>query len=51
VRRVVSTADDRCRGGAWDVVRELDPAFVEAYVRMAEVPERSGALDPDRDGR
>lgn len=42
----MSTADDRCRGGAWNIVRELDPAFVEAYVRMAEVPERSGTLDP-----
>jgi alkylhydroperoxidase/carboxymuconolactone decarboxylase family protein YurZ len=42
----LSTADDRCRGGAWDVVRDLDPGFVEAYVQMAEVPERSGNLDP-----
>jgi alkylhydroperoxidase/carboxymuconolactone decarboxylase family protein YurZ len=42
----VSSARDRCRGGAWEVVRELDPAFLEAYVRMAEVPERIAAIDP-----
>jgi alkylhydroperoxidase/carboxymuconolactone decarboxylase family protein YurZ len=42
----VSAARDRCRGGAWDVLRAIDPEFVEAYVRMAEVPERRGALDP-----
>jgi alkylhydroperoxidase/carboxymuconolactone decarboxylase family protein YurZ len=42
----MTEAGDRCRGGAWDVVRELDPEFVAAYVRMAEVPESSGHLDP-----
>jgi alkylhydroperoxidase/carboxymuconolactone decarboxylase family protein YurZ len=42
----MSSARDRCRGGAWEVVRELDPAFLEAYVRMAEVPERIAAIDP-----
>ncbi|MGD9961372.1 carboxymuconolactone decarboxylase family protein [Nocardioides sp.] len=42
----MTTASDRCRGGAWDVVRELHPEFLDAYVKMAEVPERSGHLDP-----
>jgi alkylhydroperoxidase/carboxymuconolactone decarboxylase family protein YurZ len=41
----VSSARDRCAGGAWEDLRELDPAFLEMYVRMAEVPERIGALD------
>jgi alkylhydroperoxidase/carboxymuconolactone decarboxylase family protein YurZ len=42
----MTQASECCRGGAWDVVRELDPEFVDAYVRMAEVPERSSHLDP-----
>jgi alkylhydroperoxidase/carboxymuconolactone decarboxylase family protein YurZ len=42
----MTSARDRCRGGAWDVVRELDPVFLETYVQMAEVPERAGHLDP-----
>lgn len=42
----MSSARDRCQGGAWDVVKELDPEFLETYVRMAEVPESSGHLDP-----
>jgi alkylhydroperoxidase/carboxymuconolactone decarboxylase family protein YurZ len=42
----MSSARDLCRGGAWEVVREVDPEFLEAYVSMAEVPERSGSLDP-----
>jgi alkylhydroperoxidase/carboxymuconolactone decarboxylase family protein YurZ len=42
----VSSARDRCTGGSWEDLRELDPEFLEAYVAMAEVPERIGALDP-----
>lgn len=42
----MTSARDRCRGGAWETVRELDPEFLEAYVRLAEVPERAGHLDP-----
>jgi alkylhydroperoxidase/carboxymuconolactone decarboxylase family protein YurZ len=41
-------SDDYIRRGAWnplwDQIRELDPQFMEAYLRFRDVPHRNGPL-------